>query len=107
MEVEDDGAVDDPAEQFALALIEEFIGDEQTLRALLADESGLPDGNPGSPARLAITAALTVAISRDNGAPLSAAISIRAVEQETNLNISAVFTLIEINRTITFPTPTP
>ena len=107
VEVEDDGAIDDPAEQFAVALIEEFIGAEQTLRTLLADESGLPDGDPDSPAGLVITAALTVAISRDSGAPLSVAISIEAAEHETNLNISAVFTLIEINRAITFPTPTP
>ena len=107
VELTDDGAIDDPAEQFALALIEAFIGDEEMLRALLADESGLPDGNPGSPGEVVITAVLSAAISRETGAPLSVAIAIEAVEQEANLNISAVYTLIEINRTITFPTPTP
>lgn len=107
VELTDDGAIDDPAEQFALALIEAFIGDEEMLRALLSDESGLPDGNPGSPEEAVITAVLSAAISRETGAPLSVAIAIEAVEQEANLNISAVFSLIEINRAITFPTPTP
>ncbi len=103
--IEDVSALDGPAERFALLLIEEFVGDWETLRTLQDDESGLPDGDPNSVEDLTITAALSAAISRETGAPLSVVVTIRATEGESRIDLSAVFTLVGTNRPISFPEP--